>query len=414
MDNSLLFKGPEKINKLIRPVLDSMTKIGIAVDLDILDKLSGELRGKIEILEKKAFEALGHMFNLNSPKQLAEVLFVELKLPPAKRTKTGYSTDEQTLKNLLNLHPLIAILLDYRELYKVQSTYAEALPRAIGSDNRIHSIFQADKTATGRLTSSEPNLQNIPIRGEWGERIRRAFVPSSGFIFLTADYSQFEFRILAHFTGDGKLLSSFENHIDIHRATAAEIFHKKPAEITDEERRVAKTVNFGILYGMSPHGLSEELGIDHEQAQNFIHDYFTSFGTVKFYLENLLRQACKKGYIETLGGFRRYIPELGSDNLMVRSSGERMAINFPTQGTAAEIMKVAMINLFGRLRQEKLKSRIILQIHDELLLEVSTGEMEKVKPIVKEEMEGVIKLKVPLKVDLKLGQNWGEMKEIAE
>lgn len=407
-----LFDNVDDLNTQLQPVLDSMHEVGILVDCEILNSLSKELADMIDEKENEVYRVIGHEFNLNSPKQIEEVLYTELKLPPGKRIKTGFSTNEQALQSLKDAHPIIPLLLAYRELYKLSSTYTEALPRAIKADGRIHSTFRSDKTATGRLSSSDPNLQNIPIRGEWGTKIRRAFIPSPGFILLSADYSQFEFRILAHFSGDAKLIGAFEKDIDIHKATAAAIFHKSENSITKDERRAAKTVNFGVLYGMSPHGLSEELGITHSQAVRFIGDYFATYAMVKSYIEGLLKQAQEKGYVETLSGFKREIPELKSENSFIRSAGERMAVNFPIQGSAAEIIKVAMVRIHRILQDKNMKSRLVLQIHDELLLEVPEDERDEVQNIIRQEMENNYSLRVPLRVEIAQGNNWTDMEKV--
>lgn len=398
------------LDQQLKPVLEKMQKTGVLIDPEVLSKAGHKVNARLSQLEKTIYEQIGHQCNLNSPKQLSQVLYGELKLPPVKKTKTGLSTDEQTLRALSSIHPVVDLILEYRELFKLKSTYIDALPKFIDSkDGRIHSTFRLDVTATGRLSSQNPNLQNIPIRGEWGKVMRAAIVAPKGFVLLSADYSQIELRVMAHIARDPGLIEAFQKGEDIHAATAAKILGKSIDKVTEDDRRLAKTINFGLMYGMSAHGVAQQLGIDHSQAAKLIEEYFAQFPRVVAYIQETIREAQEQGYVETLSGRRRYIPELSASNTRIRAAGERMAINYPIQGSGAEIIKKAMIDIEKALRDQRLETRLILQIHDELLFEVPKGELKSVAPIVKEKMERAFVLSVPIVVDLKVGKNWGEM-----
>ncbi len=390
-------------------VLASMEEVGFGVDTDQLSELGKELESQLSRLESRIFALAGECFNINSPKQLAEVLFQRLKLTPLKRTKTGYSTNVEVLQRLAVTHELPAEVLNYRSLAKLKSTYVDVLLRlAERTSGRIHTSFNQTVTATGRLSSSEPNLQNIPVRSEVGRRIRQAFVASQGYRLLSADYSQIELRILAHLSQDQALIAAFITGGDVHRSTAAEVFGVQPEAVTVEMRRRAKVINFGIVYGMSPFGLASELEISQEEAALYIDRYFQIYHGVKAFIDRTICEARELGFVSTLWGRRRAIPELKSSDQAVRQLGERLAVNTPIQGSAADLIKVAMIVIFRRLRSEGLRTRMILQIHDELLFEVPAVELDVAKRMATEEMERAAALCVPLKVDIGVGTSWAE------
>lgn len=389
-------------------VLFNMETQGIEVNKQALLDYSVVLGERISVLEKKIYEAAGEEFNINSPKQLGVILFEKMGLPNSKKTKSGYSTAADVLEKLAGDYPIVDNILEYRQLAKLKSTYADGLPQYIRDDGRIHSTFNQTITATGRISSTEPNLQNIPIRMEIGKAVRKVFVPKSGCVFIDADYSQIELRILAHMSNDEKLIECYNNSIDIHRATAAEVFGVSVDEVTDTMRRNAKAVNFGIIYGISSFGLSQDLNISTKEAKEYIDKYFSSYPTIKDFIDGLVSEARQNGYSLTMYKRRREIPELNSSNFMQRSFGERVAMNAPIQGSAADIIKLAMINVYNALKDNNLKSRLILQVHDELLIEAYEDEIEKVKAIVKDCMTNAAKLKVALEVDLKVGNNWLE------
>lgn len=395
-------------------VLALMEHTGIAVDAQELDKIGGELAGRINKLQEDIWAQAGEPFNINSPKQLGEVLFEKLGLPPAKKTKTGYSTDAEVLESLADSHEIIPLLMDFRTLVKLQSTYVDGL-RAVrdATTGRIYTTFNQLITATGRLSSTEPNLQNIPIRVEEGRRIRKAFVPGEGYeLLLAGDYSQIELRLLAHISGDENLVDSFLKGEDIHRRTAAEIFGVEPGEVTSAQRYGAKAVNFGLVYGQTDFGLSRALGISRKEAQKYIETYFLRYPGVKRYMENVVAEARQLGYVTTLFHRRRYLPEITSSNFQRRSFAERTAINTPIQGSAADLMKLAMVEVSRRLAQEKLQSRMLLTVHDELVVETTQAELAVAARLLKEAMEGVVSLQVPLVVDLRQGKNWYVMDEM--
>lgn len=395
------------------PLLDCLAEMeltGVAIDVDYLAKMSKEMEKQLGKITAEVYEIAGTEFNINSPKQLAEVLFERLKLPVVKKTKTGHSTDVEVLEALSAVHALPASLLRYREVSKLKSTYVDALPQLVNpKTGRVHTSFNQTVTATGRLSSSDPNFQNIPIKTEMGKQIRKAFVPAAkGWVILSADYSQIELRILAHFSQDMELLKAFEEDHDIHVHTASLIFGVREAEVTSEMRSIAKTVNFGIIYGMSPFGLSRELKIDVSKAKEFIDAYFEKYERVKVFLEGLVEEAKKDGYVMTILNRRRYLPEINNQNNSVRQFAERAAINAPIQGSAADLIKIAMINIHTVLKEKGMKSKMILQVHDELVFEVPGDEVEEMRAIVKSRMEQVVKLSVPVKVQVKVGKNWLE------
>ncbi|MDY2699448.1 MAG: DNA polymerase I [Lachnospiraceae bacterium] len=391
-------------------VLYDMEKEGILVKPEELKEYGVALAGRISELEQKIYEEAGTSFNINSPKQLGEILFERLALPGGKKTKTGYSTAADVLEKLAEKHPIVADVLEYRGLAKLKSTYADGLAAFIGEDRRIHSTFNQTITATGRISSTDPNLQNIPMRMELGRKIRKVFVPKEGCIFTDADYSQIELRILAHMSGDAQLIDAYRMHADIHRITASQVFHIPFDEVTDLQRRNAKAVNFGIVYGISSFGLSQDLSITRKEASEYIEQYFATYPGVKNFLDKTVSDAKEKGYVTTLFGRRRPVPELSSSNFMQRSFGERVAMNSPIQGTAADVIKIAMIRVHRRLKQEGLKSKLILQVHDELLIETKKEEAMQVRTILEEEMSRAAELSVHLEIDLHEGDDWYEAK----
>ena len=388
--------------------LYDMEQAGIMVAGDKLKEYGERLKTGIDALEKDIFAEAGHEFNINSPKQLGEILFGEMQLPGGKKTKTGYSTSASVLEKLEPDYPFVSKILEYRQLAKLKSTYADGLAVYIGKDNRIHGKFNQTITATGRISSTEPNLQNIPVRMPLGREIRKVFIPKEGCVFIDADYSQIELRILAHMSDDKNLIDAYNHSKDIHAATASLVFHVPLEEVTKEQRSNAKAVNFGIVYGISSFGLSNDLSISRKEAEQYIKDYFISYPGIKNYLDNSVKEAKEKGYSVTMFGRRRPIPELTSGNFMQRQFGERVAMNSPIQGSAADIMKIAMINVAKELKEKDLKSKIVLQVHDELLIEAYENEVEQVKDILKRNMEQAAHLNVPLDVDVQVGNNWDE------
>jgi DNA polymerase-1 len=396
------------------PVLARMEARGVAVDLEALSILDQEFGVEISRLEREIYDAVGHEFTIGSPKQLGDILFGELRLPKGRKTKTGYSTDAAVLEELVDVHPVVQPVLDWRMYTKLRSTYVEALPTLIAPDGRLHTTLHQAVASTGRLSSSDPNLQNIPIRTPLGRRIRGAFVAGSpDTVLVAADYSQIELRIIAHVSGDEHLKDAFARHADIHRETAARVLHKAPEDITLGERSMAKMVNFGLAYGMSDYGLSTRAGISREEAQSFINSYFAAYSGISYYMLHIKEQARRQGYVSTLLGRKRQIPELHAANAALRGAGERMAINMPIQGTAADIVKIAMIRLEERLRAEGFAARMLLQVHDELLLEAPQDEVDRLVPVLRETMEGALPLDVPLTVDVKVGTDWESMSPIS-
>lgn len=390
--------------------LYDMEQNGVRVEADALKAYGERLGVQIAALEQEIYEEAGEVFNINSPKQLGVVLFENLKLPGGKKTKTGYSTAADVLEKLAPDYPVVAKVLEYRQYAKLKSTYADGLAGYIQEDGRIHGKFNQTITATGRISSTEPNLQNIPVRMELGRMIRKVFIPEDGYEFVDADYSQIELRVLAHCSGDSHLIAAYKEESDIHRITASQVFHVPFDEVTDQQRRNAKAVNFGIVYGISSFGLSQDLSITRKEAAQYIEDYFKTYPGIKVFLDDAVQHAKEKGYVTTLFGRRRPVPELASSNFMQRSFGERVAMNAPIQGTAADIMKIAMLGVNRRLKEQRMKSRLVLQVHDELLIEAYQPEIEEVKKILKEEMEQAADLKVPLEIDMHTGANWYEAK----
>ncbi len=397
------FKVFRELELPLVPVLASMELRGVKIDFEELKRQSQELATDIRRLEKEIHQAAGIEFNVGSPKQLAQVLFERLKLPTARKTKTGFSTDSDVLEGLKDKHPIAALILEYRELTKLKSTYVDAIPALAGHDGRVHTSLNQAATTTGRLSSAYPNLQNIPIRTERGRLVRKAFVCDEGSCLISADYSQIELRVLAHITEDPGLVAAFNADLDIHRATASEVFGVKLEDVTDEQRRIAKAVNFGLAYGQKAMGLADTLGISRQEATEIIDRYFKRFSRVRDYMENVVREGMEKGYVETLFGRRRYIDELRSQNPMIRRAGERAAINAPIQGTASDLVKLAMIKL-----HDSLPISLLLQVHDELLFECPIDESEEYAQDIKSIMESIYPLKIPLKVNVGKGLNWDD------
>lgn len=391
-------------------VLVEMEHNGVAADRAMLKEFGVKLSGKIEELRRKVFELAGTEFNINSPKQLGELLFEKLALPSGKKTKSGYSTDIEVLAALRDKHPVVPAVMEFRQLMKLKSTYVDGLLSEIASDGRIHTSFNMMATATGRLSSAEPNLQNIPVRTELGAEIRRMFVAEPGNVLIDADYSQIELRLLAHISGDEVMRNAFRSGFDIHTVTASQVFGVQPDAVTPEMRRRAKAVNFGIVYGISRFALAEDLGVSRKEADDYMNQYFATYSGVRRYMEEIVKTAKKRGYVATIMGRRRYLPELESPVFNIRAFGERVALNAPIQGSSADIIKLAMINTARRLRAEKRKAKLILQIHDELIIEAPLAEAEPIKTLLREEMENVMRLSVPLTVDVAAGKNWAEAK----
>jgi DNA polymerase-1 len=392
-------------------VLAFMEIEGFTVDKDMLLKLSGEFGEEISRLTGETYALAGKEFNINSPKQLGVILFEDLNLPVIKKTKTGYSTDAEVLERLAPQHRIVEKILEFRQIMKLKSTYVDGLLNIVKEDRKIHSSFNQTVTATGRISSTEPNLQNIPVKFEMGRRIRKVFVPSNDeYVILSADYSQIELRVLAHISCDANLIDAFHNRDDIHSRTASEVFNVPISEVTSLMRSRAKAVNFGIVYGISDFGLSRDLGISRKEAKSYIDSYLENYSGVKKYMDDIVTIAREKGYVTTILNRRRYIPELSSSNYNIRSLGERLAMNTPIQGSAADIIKIAMIRVFEKLSQGNFKSRLILQVHDELIVEAHKSELEEVTGIVKDSMESALKLDVPLEVDINIGSSWFEAK----
>jgi DNA polymerase I len=391
------------------PVLARMELAGVEIDRAALAEMSGEFGEQLASLEDRIYELVGHPFNIGSPKQLEQILFHELKLPATKRTRTGYSTDASVLEELKSEHEAVALILEHRQVSKLKGTYVDALPALVGRDGRLHTTYQQAVAATGRLSSIDPNLQNIPIRSPLGRRIRRAFVAPSGKLLLAADYSQQELRILAHVSGDAGLKADFAQHSDIHLAAAARVLGLAPEQVGPRERSVAKMINYGIAYGLSDFGLADRLKIPREDAQKFIADYFEAYPGIRRYTVEIRMLARDQGFVSTLLGRRRYIPELTARNSALRSAGERMAINMPIQGTAADGMKIAMVRLDAALRERGMRSRMLLQVHDELVFETDEPELPQLASLAQEIMEAALPLDIPLLVDMKVGSNWEQM-----
>ena len=387
-------------------VLARMETAGVLVDQLALVAFGNMLSERVAACQELIFGYAGGEFNINSPKQLGELLFEKLGLPAMKKTKSGYSTNAEVLEKLKNKHPIVQAILDYRMLAKLKSTYADGLVKEIADDGRIHTTFQNMVTATGRLSSTEPNLQNIPVRTELGSEIRRMFVPADGCVFVDADYSQIELRVLAHIADDARMQEAFRSGMDVHTATAAQVFGVEPEQVTPLQRRHAKAVNFGIVYGISEFSLAEDIGVTRKEAKAYIESYLANYSGVRAYMQNIVAKAKEDGYVTTLFGRRRDLPELKSSNFNIRSFGERVALNTPIQGTAADIIKLAMLHVDTALRQAKLRARLLLQVHDELIVECPVEEAETVRKLVAEQMEHVMTLKVPLLAEAKIGESW--------
>ena len=390
------------------PVLYHMETRGVAIDRETLARFGQMLAQRIEAREQEIYGYANQVFNIQSTRQLGEVLFTQLGLPPVKKTKTGYSTNAEVLEKLADKHPIVPAILDYRMLTKLKSTYADGLLKVIGPDGRIHTTFQNMVTATGRLSSTEPNLQNIPVRTELGAEIRKMFVPRPGWVLVDADYSQIELRVLAHVAGDKLMIQAFREGLDIHTATAAQVFGVAPEEVTPLQRRHAKAVNFGIVYGISEFSLAEDIGVSRFAARDYIQAYLDRYSGVRDYMHRIVEQAQQQGYVTTLYGRRRYIPELSSTNRNIRQAAQRIALNTPIQGSAADIIKLAMIRVEQAL--EVLQARLILQVHDELIVECPPEEAEQVQAVVTQQMEQVAQLSVPLVAEAKVGNTWFDAK----
>lgn len=391
-------------------VLAEMEHTGVRVDPEMLKSFGKLLAQKMEVVQKQAFEHAGEVFNLNSPKQLGELLFEKLKLPSGKKTKSGYSTDIEVLENLKTRHPVVADVIEFRQLSKLKSTYADGLLAEIAEDGRIHTTFQMMTTATGRLSSTEPNLQNIPVRSELGSELRKMFVAAPGNLLIDADYSQIELRILACISGDEAMQEAFRSGEDIHTVTASQVFHVPPDQVTSEMRRKAKAVNFGIVYGISRFALAEDIGVSRKEADEYMNRYFERYSGVRRYMDSIVEQAKRNGFVSTILGRRRYLPELQSPVYNIRAFGERVALNAPIQGASADLIKLAMIHVFRRLKRENLRSKLILQIHDELVIESPKEETDAVRKLLKEEMEQVQSLAVPLIAEVGVGPDWASAK----
>lgn len=401
----------EEVELPLVKIMASMEILGFKINTDELKHIGEKLSQKISVLELVIQEMAGSEFNINSPKQLGQVLFEELNLPVMKKTKTGYSTDVEVLEKLKNQHPVIQKIIEYRQLTKLNSTYVEGLLNVVDKNTgRVHSSFKQTIASTGRISSTDPNLQNIPVKTDEGRELRKIFVHEEDYILIDADYSQIELRVLAHLSDDKNLIEAFRLGEDIHTKTASQVFHVPKEEVTSTMRGRAKAVNFGIVYGISDYGLSRDLDIPRKESKQYIENYLNFFSGVKKYMDDIIRKGKKDGYVETILGRRRYIPELSSRNFNIRAFGERLALNTPVQGTAADIIKKAMINVDHELRKRKMKSRLILQVHDELIVEAHKNEVEEVKRILKEEMENAVPLKVPVIVDLNIGETWYDTK----
>ena len=403
-----MWKLYEEIEMPTAYYLYQMERLGVCADKKVLEDMSASLQATVNDLEKEIYDLAGEEFNINSPKQLGIILFEKMKLPFAKKTKTGYSTSADILDKLRTEDPIIPKILEYRQVTKLKSTYADGLPVYIEADGRIHGKFNQTITATGRISSTDPNLQNIPIRMELGRQLRRVFTPRAGWVFLDADYSQIELRVLAHLSGDPELIEAYRENRDIHRSTASKVFHVPFDEVTDLQRRNAKAVNFGIVYGISSFGLGQDLNVSRKEAEGFINQYFVTYPAIKSYLDGLVDAAKKEGYARTMFGRRRPVPELSSSNFMQRSFGERVAMNSPIQGTAADIIKIAMIRVSQRLLEENMQAKVVLQVHDELLVEAPPEEAERVREILHDEMASAAGLSVPLEVEVEQGADWYE------
>lgn len=391
-------------------VLAQMEELGFAVDKEGIAEYGEIMQNKIDRLQDLVYEEVGYQFNLNSPKQLGEALFIKLGLPAGKKTKTGYSTNAEVLEKLRYEHPVVELILEYRTLAKIKSTYCDGLLKVVEEDGRIHSSFNQTETRTGRISSTEPNLQNIPVRTDVGRELRKFFVAKEGCVLVDADYSQIELRVLAHVANDSGMIEAFKENDDIHRNTAAQVFHMPREMVTPLMRSRAKAVNFGIIYGIGAFSLAKNIGVTRKEAEEYIKTYLDHFSGVRNYMTNVVEHAKETGYVETLFGRRRYLPELSSSNFNLRSFGERVAMNMPIQGTAADIIKIAMIRVVHRLEKEGLRARLILQVHDELIVEAPKEEAPLVQQLLTEEMEQAIHLSVPMVAEATIGKTWYDAK----
>ena len=391
-------------------VLAQMEELGFAVDKAGIAEYGEIMQNKIDRLQDLVYEEVGYQFNLNSPKQLGEALFIKLGLPAGKKTKTGYSTNAEVLEKLRYEHPVVELILEYRTLAKIKSTYCDGLLKVVEEDGRIHSSFNQTETRTGRISSTEPNLQNIPVRTDVGRELRKFFVAKEGCVLVDADYSQIELRVLAHVANDSGMIEAFKENDDIHRNTAAQVFHMPREMVTPLMRSRAKAVNFGIIYGIGAFSLAKNIGVTRKEAEEYIKTYLDHFSGVRNYMTNVVEHAKETGYVETLFGRRRYLPELSSSNFNLRSFGERVAMNMPIQGTAADIIKIAMIRVVHRLEKEGLRARLILQVHDELIVEAPEEEAPLVQQLLTEEMEQAIHLSVPMVAEATIGKTWYDAK----
>lgn len=391
-------------------VLAQMEELGFAVDKEGIAEYGEIMQNKIDRLQDLVYEEVGYQFNLNSPKQLGEALFIKLGLPAGKKTKTGYSTNAEVLEKLRYEHPVVELILEYRTLAKIKSTYCDGLLKVVEEDGRIHSSFNQTETRTGRISSTEPNLQNIPVRTDVGRELRKFFVAKEGCVLVDADYSQIELRVLAHVANDSGMIEAFKENDDIHRNTAAQVFHMPREIVTPLMRSRAKAVNFGIIYGIGAFSLAKNIGVTRKEAEEYIKTYLDHFSGVRNYMTNVVEHAKETGYVETLFGRRRYLPELSSSNFNLRSFGERVAMNMPIQGTAADIIKIAMIRVVHRLEKEGLRARLILQVHDELIVEAPEEEAPLVQQLLTEEMEQAIHLSVPMVAEATIGKTWYDAK----
>ena len=391
-------------------VLAQMEELGFAVDKAGIAEYGKIMQNKIDRLQDLVYEEVGYRFNLNSPKQLGEALFIKLGLPAGKKTKTGYSTNAEVLEKLRYEHPVVELILEYRTLAKIKSTYCDGLLKVVEEDGRIHSSFNQTETRTGRISSTEPNLQNIPVRTDVGRELRKFFVAKEGCVLVDADYSQIELRVLAHVANDSGMIEAFKENDDIHRNTAAQVFHMPREMVTPLMRSRAKAVNFGIIYGIGAFSLAKNIGVTRKEAEEYIKTYLDHFSGVRNYMTNVVEHAKETGYVETLFGRRRYLPELSSSNFNLRSFGERVAMNMPIQGTAADIIKIAMIRVVHRLEKEGLRARLILQVHDELIVEAPEEEAPLVQQLLTEEMEQAIHLSVPMVAEATIGKTWYDVK----
>lgn len=400
----------ENIELPLTEVLASMEDIGICINKQGVEDFGVTLSEMIEETQQMIYDDAGHEFNISSPKQLGTVLFDELGLPAKKKTKSGYSTSADVLEELRNQSPIVDNVLKYRQYTKLNSTYVAGLLDKIADDGRIHTWFRQTETRTGRISSTEPNMQNIPVRTELGSQMRKFFVAESGKTLVDADYSQIELRVMAHLCGDGNMIRAFNSGEDIHTSTAAQVFDMPEIMVTSEMRSAAKAVNFGIIYGIGAFSLSKDIGTSVAQAKKYIADYLERFSKVHEFMETTVENAFKDGFVTTMFGRKRRIPELSSSNKMLQAAGKRIAMNTPVQGTAADLIKIAMINVYRRLKEEKLDAKLILQVHDELILESSIADSERASAILKEEMQGVYDMKVPLAVDVHCGNSWYDAK----